>query len=209
MQRKHGGWLLRTLILREGAWGDRLGTVMATATIPEQAEPRAARLAEPLIRAQPDEPVTRRAWVRLDSGFATIVAIAALAIAAFTYLNIRIDNVAGELRGEIRSVNTRIDTLSSEMSGKLDKVSDEMKRYAERTDARFEQFSAEMKRNSERTDAKLEQLSAEMKRYAERTDARFEQFSTEVKRNSERNDDKIDRLTDKINELLIDQRRGQ
>jgi len=70
-----------------------------------------------------------------------IAGLLALALAAFSYLNSRIDGVATELRSEIKELST------------------EMKRYSERTDDKIKQLGEEMKRYSERTDDKIDRLT--------------------------------------------------
>jgi len=95
---------------------------MAQATTVEQAEPRT--VAGKAVQA--NESVARRAWVSIDSGFATLIAIAALAVAAFSYLNSPIDNL-----------NSRIDSLDA----KIEKVSAEVKRYSERTDDKIDRLT--------------------------------------------------------------------
>jgi len=102
---------------------------MATVTAAEHSEQRA--------RVEPIAQRTQRAESRrvsIDVNLATLIAVGALAITAFTYLNIRIDNVATELRGEIRGVNERIEKVTTEMRG-------EMKRYSERTDDKIDRLT--------------------------------------------------------------------
>jgi len=161
---------------------DSLHPIMATVMTREQADPQL--VAEKSRSVEP-----RR--ISIDTNFVAIAGLLALALAAFAYLNSRIDSLSG-----------RIDGVAAELRT-------EIKRSSERTDDKIEKLSAEMKRNSERADEKIEKLSEEMKRSAERADEKIEKLSAEMKRSSERTDDKLDKLTDKLNALLLNQSQGK
>jgi len=127
---------------------------MATATTSEHVEtpPRAEPVAERTQRAE-----SRR--VTIDVNLATLIAVGALALTAFTYLNIRIDSVATELRGEIRGVSARIDSLDAkidrqgaEINAKIDKQGAEINarfdKVNERLDRLFELVASQGRRDT-------------------------------------------------------------
>jgi len=89
--------------------------------------------------------------VTIDVNLATLIAVGALALTAFTYLNIRIDSVATELRGEIRGVNARIDSLDA----KLDKLSAEQRAESREINAKIDKQGAEI-------NAKIDKQGAEI-----------------------------------------------
>jgi len=156
----------------------QLRRIMATATITEHAEPLPQSNAR-----QVEVPIRRKAWISIDNGFATAVAMAALAFAAFAYLNTRLDTLSG-----------RLDRVATELSA-------EMRRYAERTDDKIEKLT-------ERTDSKIEKLSAETNDKFEKLNGKIERLNDKIEKLSAETNDKFDRLTDKLNELLISQSRA-
>jgi len=157
---------------------------MATATTVEHAE--AQPRAEAVVVPPTSEVRGRSLWASVDGSTMTLIAIATLAIATFTYLNIRIDNLGSELRGDIKNVNTRFDSLSSEMSARFEHVNARFDKVNER----FEQVNVRFEKVNERFD---------------KVNERFDKVNEKIDQTNER----IDRLTEKINELLIEQRRGR
>jgi len=145
---------------------------MATATTVEHSAPQASHVAE-----APPRVGSRR--ISIDANLVAIASLFALAVAAFSYLNSRIDGVATELRGEIRGVNAKVDTLSSEMNARFDAVN-----------ARFDNVNV-----------RIDTLSAEMNAKIDKVNDKIDRLSAEV-------NGKVDRLTDKINELIIAQSRS-
>jgi len=162
---------------------------MATATTPEHVEPQLQSNAGQAYAATP-----RKAWITIDNGFATAVAMAALAFAAFAYLNTRIDT----LGGKIDSVATE---LSAEMKRYAERTDDKIEKLTERTDNKIEKLSAETNSKFEKLSEKFERLSAETNDKFDRLNDKFEKLSAET-------NDKFDRLTDKLNELIIAQSRA-
>jgi len=138
---------------------------MATATTPEHIETHA--------RAEPVAERTQRAESRrvtIDVNLATLIAVGALALTAFTYLNIRIDSVATELRGEIRGVNARIDSLDA----KLDKLSAEQRAENREINAKIDKQGAEI-------NAKIDKQGAEI---SARLDRLFELVASQGRRDT-------------------------
>jgi len=123
---------------------------MATATTAAHAKPQARSDA-----GQANAAIPRRAWVSIDSGFTTLVPVATLAIAAFTYLTIRIDSVATELRGEI-------------------------KRHAERTDDKIDKLTERMDKLTERTDNKIDRLTDKIDRLSAETNDKFDRLTDKL-----------------------------
>jgi len=159
--------------VREG----QLLRIMATATTAEHAEPQLQSNAGQAHAATP-----RKAWIAIDNGFATAVAMAALAFAAFAYLNTRVDTLSGKL-----------DNVATELSA-------EMKRYAERTDDKIEKLT-------ERTDNKIDRLNDKFDKLSAETNDKFDRMNDKFDKLSAETNDKFDRLTDKLNELIIAQSR--
>jgi len=130
---------------------------MATATTAERAEPQAQSGVGQTNAATP-----RRAWISIDSGFATAVAVAALAFAAFAYLNTRVDNLGG-----------RLDSVATELRT-------EIKRSAERTDDKIEKLNEKMDKLTERTDDKIDKLSDKIDKLSAETNDKFDRLTDKI-----------------------------
>jgi len=120
---------------------------MAPSHTVEQAEQhlKAPSVAEPTARGV--------AWkFTIDGNLVMIAGLLALALAAFGYLNGRIDRL-----------DTKIDSVGSDLRSEIKQLNTDMKRYSERTDDRIKQLGEEMKRYSERTDDKIDKLTDKIK----------------------------------------------
>jgi len=96
---------------------------MATATTAERSESAPVRSAE-------EAPSVQTRKVSIDANFVAIATLLALALAAFGYLNSRIDTLSG-----------RLDNVATDLRGEIKQVGTEMKRYAERTDDKIDKLN--------------------------------------------------------------------
>jgi len=117
---------------------------MATATTPERIETHTAPVAE-----KPQRVEVRK--VAIDNSTLSVLAVGvalfALAFGAFTHLRERIDNVATDLRSEIKDVNVKLDKLDSKLSGRMDGL-----------DAKLEKLSAEQRAENREINVRLDRL---------------------------------------------------
>jgi len=107
---------------------------MATATTVEHSVPQASQVAQ-----APPRVGSRK--ISIDANLVAIASLFALALAAFGYLNGRLDTLSTELRGEIRAVNAKVDTLSSEMNARFDKVNDKIDRLSSDVNGKIDRLT--------------------------------------------------------------------
>jgi len=131
------------------------------------------------VRSVEEMPSVQTRRVSIDANFVAVATLLALALAAFGYLNSRIDTLSG-----------RLDNVATDLRGEIKQVGTEMKRYAERTDDKIDKLTEKMDKLTERTDDKIDRLNDKIDKLSAETN------------------DKFDRLTEKLNELIIAQSRA-
>jgi len=112
---------------------------MATAITAGRTESAPVRSAEETPSVQ-----TRR--VSIDANFVAIASLLALALAAFGYLNSRIDTLGGRLDSVATDLRGEIKQVSTELRTEIRQVGAEAKRYAERTDDKIDRLNEKMDR---------------------------------------------------------------
>jgi len=134
---------------------------MATSPTVEQVEQH-ANLAPPVAEAA----VRGASWkFTIDGNLVMIAGLLALALAAFSYLNSRIDGVASELRSEIKQLGADMNTKFASVDARFSSIEARFDAKFAAIDAKFAVIDAKFARvddKFDKLDAKMDRLSDQL-----------------------------------------------